>query len=238
MAKTCEMTVWAQDPYSYDIVPSSFSVFRKPDLRYTQGVFTSGTPGTSTESKMPVITAKYKFGADNWGLALMGGYSTFKIIDATYGDQNVNAYMLSAGADIKLGNLWLAANVSGGQNQGNLTYIEANVFDSTNLIGAGCAHYDGLGSVRDNDAIAFSMVANYALNDMFALEAGYGYQKTEVDFPIAVATQKDEVETYYFQTPITLAPGVIVTPEIGLIDYKEATQNEVTYFGATWKISF
>ena len=33
MAKTSEMTVWAQDPYSCDIIPRSFAVFRKPDLR-------------------------------------------------------------------------------------------------------------------------------------------------------------------------------------------------------------
>ena len=33
MSKTAEMTVWAQDPFSYDIIPPSFTVFRKPDLR-------------------------------------------------------------------------------------------------------------------------------------------------------------------------------------------------------------
>ncbi len=33
MSKTADMTVWAQDPFSYDIIPSSFTVFRKPDLR-------------------------------------------------------------------------------------------------------------------------------------------------------------------------------------------------------------
>lgn len=32
MPKTAEMTVWAQDPFSDDIIPPSFTVFRKPDL--------------------------------------------------------------------------------------------------------------------------------------------------------------------------------------------------------------
>ena len=32
MSKTAEMTVWAQDPFSYDIIPPSFTVFRKPDV--------------------------------------------------------------------------------------------------------------------------------------------------------------------------------------------------------------
>ena len=33
MSKPAEMAVWAQDPFSYDIIPPSFIVFRKPDLR-------------------------------------------------------------------------------------------------------------------------------------------------------------------------------------------------------------
>ncbi len=33
MSKTSDMTVWAQDPFSDDIIPRSFRVFRKPDLR-------------------------------------------------------------------------------------------------------------------------------------------------------------------------------------------------------------
>lgn len=32
MAKTAEMTVWAQDLFSYDIIPPSFTVFREPDV--------------------------------------------------------------------------------------------------------------------------------------------------------------------------------------------------------------
>ena len=32
MAKAAEMTVWAQDLFSYDVIPSSFSIFRKPDV--------------------------------------------------------------------------------------------------------------------------------------------------------------------------------------------------------------
>ncbi len=32
MAKAAEMTVWAQDLFSYDVIPSSFTIFRKPDV--------------------------------------------------------------------------------------------------------------------------------------------------------------------------------------------------------------
>lgn len=33
MSELAAMAVWAQDPFSYDIIPPSFSIFRKPDLR-------------------------------------------------------------------------------------------------------------------------------------------------------------------------------------------------------------
>jgi len=36
MPKRSEMVVWAQDPYSEDIIPRSFDVFRRPDLRKTR----------------------------------------------------------------------------------------------------------------------------------------------------------------------------------------------------------
>ena len=38
MPKTAEITVWAQDPYSDDIIPSSFDVFREPDLKKIKGI--------------------------------------------------------------------------------------------------------------------------------------------------------------------------------------------------------
>jgi hypothetical protein len=190
-----------------------------------------GGTGTDTEVKIPGIVAKYKMAADNWGLVFMGGYSSFEA-GSTTGGQTVTSYMLGFGADITLGNLWLAANVSGGQNQGNLTYIETNTFDTA----SGYAYYNAAtNALSDNDAMGFSLVVRYTINDMFAVEAGYGHQETELDM---VGALKDKSETYYLQAPITLAPGVFLTPEIGVMDYAEVGQAEITYFGATWKINF
>jgi hypothetical protein len=46
----------------------------------------------------------------------------------------------------------------------------------------------------------------------------------------------------YINCPINLAGGVLVTPEIGIIDYMDDSagnaQGEETFFGAVWKISF
>lgn len=205
---------------------------QQPDLSYVTFDGIAFDYGNDTESKLPTLVSKYKLASDTWSMVLMGGYSTFKVADK----ESVHSYMLGAGADIKLGSLWLAANVNGGQNQGNLTYIETiSYYQDDKANGYGYAYYDGT-NVIDSDAIAYSIVANYMLNDMFALEAGYGYQQTKME--IAGVTSKDKANTYYFQTPITMAPGVVVIPEIGVVDFKESGQTKTTYLGAAWRISF
>ena len=79
-------------------------------------------------------------------------------------------------------------------------------------------------------------------NDMFSVEAGYGYVETEFDHPGGGFGIEDGAASYYLQFPITLAPGVFVTPEVGMIDYDEnafgADESETTYFGAKWQINF
>lgn len=205
---------------------------QQPDLSYVIPAAPGYDYGSDTDSKLPAIAVKYKFANDTWGVILMGGYSTFKVAEK----ESVDSYMLGVGADVKLGSLWLAANVNGGQNQGNLTYIETiSSIQDDSPAGYGYAYYDGA-NVLDNDALACSMVANYTLNDMFALEAGYGYQQTKME--IAGVNSKDKANTYYFQTPITVAPGVVVIPEIGVVDFKESGQTQTTYFGAAWRVSF
>jgi len=46
----------------------------------------------------------------------------------------------------------------------------------------------------------------------------------------------DEVQSYYLNMPITLAEGVSIVPEIGVVDYNESGQDEITYGGAKWQI--
>jgi len=76
---------------------------------------------------------------------------------------------------------------------------------------------------------------------MFAVEAGYGYVETEFD-DSGFSVPEDGASSYYLQFPITLAPGVYVTPEVGMIDYEEDTfgadESDTTYFGAKWQINF
>ena len=75
-------------------------------------------------------------------------------------------------------------------------------------------------------SLGYILVAGFALNDMFKLELGYGH--VEGDNSV-------DAESYYLQAPITVAPGVYVTPEVGRTDINDV---ETDYFGAKWQINF
>ncbi len=187
------------------------------------------TTAYSTEVKIPAIALKYIYSADNYNLKGMAGYSSFEILNAA-GDKSVDSYVLGVGADISFGALWVGASIHGGRNVGNL----GNEWVNNTYTGTGYASYDGT-VLTDNDAIGYQLVLAYTVNDMFSLEAGYGHCETELD---VADSSEDKVDSYYFQTPITLAPGVVVIPEIGVFDFQEDNQKKETYFGAKWQINF
>jgi len=205
-----------------------------PDTTYTAAAAVA-----SSEVKLPQLAAKYVYTGENFTASILGGYSTFDVNNET-----VNSVIVGAGAKGTFGAFTLAGQIHGGSNVGNLTSTatsntaaiaaalpQGNITDGyANVVVAGTTT-----TVQDVDAIGYSLVAGYTVNDMFGLEAGFGYQETELDIP---GTTKDEVNVYYLQAPITMAPGVVIVPEVGVVDYKEATQTKTTYFGAKWQINF
>ena len=73
---------------------------------------------------------------------------------------------------------------------------------------------------------------------MFTIEAGYGHEEAEVDD----ADDGDEVDQFYLNCTINVAPGFFVVPEVGMITDSPAGDNmpepETFYFGANWQINF
>lgn len=192
---------------------------------------------TTSEVKLPQIQAAYKFSGDNWFVKAIGGFQTFEInTGAATNAQDATSYHLGLQADMSIGAFKLGAQVSGGENSGNLISVDVN----GGLIGTasnnGYALYDTTNNkVIDTEVFMWYAYAGYTVNDMFGLQIGYGQTKAEYDF---AGAQSDESSSYYLQAPITLAPGVFVIPEIGVIDYQETNQTETTYFGAKWQINF
>jgi len=191
-----------------------------------------------TEATIPQIQAAYTFKGSNWDVTLAGGYQTFEVAADANMDaaQDVTSYVLAATANMAVGAFKFGASVHGGENTGNMISVDVNGFQDGDNGNNGLARYDaGANKVTDNETFGYRVYAAYTVNDMFGLELGYGQNSAEYD---RAASEDDEVTAYYLSAPITLAPGVFVIPELGVVDYEEDGQEETTYFGAKWQINF
>jgi len=194
----------------------------EPSTDYYDG---SDIVDTNTEVKLPKLEASYKLNMGNWWGAAGIGYNTFEVND----QHDIDSYIGILNAGFKAGKFRLEGEVFAGENVGNMVGGDVNGTES----GEGYAQISG-GTLQDNEAYGGEIVAGYVINDMFSLEAGFGFMTTELDN----ASEEDEVYAYYLQAPITLASGVFVVPELGKIDYREDNQGDKTYLGAKWQINF
>ncbi|WDP85698.1 MAG: hypothetical protein HUN05_11630 [Desulfobacter sp.] len=179
-----------------------------------------------TEVKIPQILASYRFAGDNWSVKGVAGYQKFDLEN-----QSVSSYIVGIGGDVAFGAATLYASIHSGENIGNLQNGAAT---GGALTDGSYAVVDGT-TVIDNENLSCRFIVNYVFNDMISAEIGYGYTENELDTPGAVS---DEAQSYYINLPINLAPGVILTPEIGVVDEKEDGQDKTTYYGAHWRINF
>ncbi|NDY73266.1 hypothetical protein DO021_17020 [Desulfobacter hydrogenophilus] len=178
---------------------------------------------TNTQAVIPMIAACYKATFDMGEAQIAGGYNTFEIDDS----EDIDAYGVALGAQLNFGALGMFVTGVWGQNIANLGTETASQY-------TGYAIYDGV-DVNDCESMGGTIGVTYAVNDMLALEAGYGYihgEFDEGDLSSSIA------QSYYLQAAITLAPGVTVTPEVGMVDHREAGTTEDLYFGAAWAIAF
>jgi len=182
---------------------------------------------------IPMIQLQYALTFDNVVITMAGGFQTFDVDDGIV-DDGVTSWGLGLDAAATFGAFSVTGQVNGGTNVGNIYNIEV----SDLVIGSGYAAVVG-NEVIDNDAMGGRIAAGYTINEMLGVEVGYGYQQTEFDVS---NSEKDEVQSYYIQLPITLAPGVHIVPEVGVVDYMDNAfgedESETTYFGAKWQINF
>ena len=192
--------------------------------RSDNGIDYTGT----TEVVIPAIEVGYTLDLDMVKLDFGAGYSTF---EATLNgdEEDVDSYVLALGAQFDMAGFFMKGDVYYGQNAGNLIWISV---DGDYKIDDGFAEFSG-GKLLDNECIGFMLVAGYKINETFTVEAGYGYNQTELD-----DNDEDESATYYINTTIHLAPGVFVVPEIGVLDGDEDGDTETIYYGMKWQINF
>ncbi len=181
--------------------------------------------GFGTEVDFPAIEASYVLKMDAFSAHFAGGYQTYEL-----GDNDVDSWVVAVGARADLGAFYVGGNVYTGENAGNLIAVSV---DGDNAWNDGFAAYDAVNNkIEDNDVMGFMIAAGFKATDMLAFEVGYGWAETDV------LSVENEVQAYYLQSTITLAPGVFITPEIGRFDGDEAGSRELTYVGAKWQINF
>lgn len=200
-----------------------------PDTTYfledgVAGISSDDLSDDDAEVKIPRMEVSYKMDFNNYTLGIGGGYNSFEYNN----NEDIDSYVGVIMGKVRAGAFSLGGQAFMGQNVGNI--IVANT--TGDELGNGYAKIEG-GKVLDNDAAGFEVVAAYVVNEVLSLEAGYGYMETEYD-----DEDGEDVASYYLQAPVTLAPGVIIVPEVGMVDYQEDDQDEITYFGAKWQINF
>jgi hypothetical protein len=213
---------------------------RSPMLQLTFGNFkiaaiqpeadTLNVVGGTTENTMPRIEAYYKLNFNNAFVEVAGGYNTYSLSDpATAIENDIDSYVGAIGAGITFDRYYLNGNIFFGQNVG--PYGMSHAPDSDPFVTGT--------TVVDNNSYGYVIVAGAKINEMFSIEAGYGYTEAEVD---NAAFTEDAAASYYVQSVVTLAPGVFFVPELGVIDNKEnkagAEESDILYYGAKWQINF
>ncbi|WP_457553008.1 hypothetical protein [Desulfobacula sp.] len=183
----------------------------------------------SAEVKVPAVEASYSLKMGAFSLGLAGGYQTYEDTVGTV-SYDVDSYVLAVGAKVNFGMGYLGGNVYTGQNPGTLISVD-------NGGGWASGGYAALGATDtvDADVLGYLVVLGAKVNDMFSVEFGYATVSEDVD---GIALD-NESKSYYGQATVTIAPGVFVVPEIGVIDYDGGVAiTKETYFGAKWQINF
>ena len=183
---------------------------------------------------LPKIEVSYHLALGKAFVDFAAGYTSYEIENGI-DDVDVDSYIIAVGGGVDLGMVYIKANAWLGQNTGQygFGFPVQPVSGALSVIGVTNI------TIEDNDAYGLLFVVGARINDMIAVEGGIGYTEAEWDIP---GIQEDDQLSYYVQAKITLAPGVFLVPEVGVIDFKEnmagADEADILYYGLKWQINF
>ncbi|MCK5542844.1 MAG: hypothetical protein KAI40_09130 [Desulfobacterales bacterium] len=209
-----------------------FGDFKIAFVTPTSSLLTAAAATHEVDTTLPQIEVGYHLALGKAFMDFVGGYNSYDVESSIAGnDFDIDSYFLAIGGGVNLGTFYVKASAFTGQNIGVYGMTSATATNPT----LGVSN-----KVNDNDTYGLLLVAGAKMSDMVSLEGGVGYLESELD--VAGANEDDNL-TFYVQATINLAPGVSITPEIGVVDYGDsATKNQddgdFTYFGIRWMINF
>lgn len=195
--------------------------------------------GTDQDTSMPKIELAYSLKLGPAALVLFGGINTYDDVvrtgttETTY---SIDSSVLGVGFKIPVGALYVNGDVWMSTNPGNYGMATGSAVKTATVDAAGTG-------IEDCDAMVYALVVGYKISDMLKIEGGYGFMDGERT--VGAVTTSNEKTFTYVQLPITLAKNVVLTPEVGVIDYGDlevgtakTKQGDMSYWGLRWMINF
>lgn len=218
---------------------------------------------------LPQLQASYVRYADIWRIKIAGAYQQTKLkgIDSSMSmpiaiekkKQTIQTWLLTVDGDIAFGPLWLAVNVSFGQNWGNAGLMNSELGASLgsfhytqgvnafafNLQDIASGHFDifdiarAKGKWSNTTSWMAGAVAAYHLNDALRLELGAGFRYDDND----IYVNPHKLWSMYLQAAYTVTAGFEIVPEIGYLNRGQSPidgtdAGYLWYGGVQWNMYF
>ena len=190
----------------------------------------AGAGAINTNTTMPKIEASYGLKLGPAALKFVLGYNSYEE-EAAAKSYDINSMVLGVGFNVGFGAVSIGGNVYTGTNTGNYGLWQRGADDAT---------YNATNDdIDDCSTMGYMLVVGFKTSDTLKFELGYGYNEHESD---ATGAKADDSSAMYAQAVLTMAKGVYIVPEIGVVDLGDDAagneEGEITYFGAKWQINF
>lgn len=205
------------------------------------------------DTLLPQLQASYMYFADTWKVHLGAGYQNLKLKDIqglNNKDKTINSWIITADADVDFGPLYIQVAAGVGQNWSDAGWNDEAGAITTSMFSdnyfnqnMGVNIYNG--KLKNTTSTMASISVGYRLTESLRFEAGAGYRHDDND----AFYDSNNNMNFYLQAAYDVAPGFVITPEIGYIDFgdhvgmkgdKSTSRDNgyLWYAGAQWALYF
>jgi len=218
---------------------------RQPQLKLKMGGFQvaliqnaqTTDAAANPDVVLPKIALAYDMKMDTFNFGVYGGYQSFTA-GQDGADWDVDSYVLGLRAKGNFGPAYVGFNAFYAQNAGDYGLSLGNA-TAGSLAGNAAA-------TEDATTYQAAVVVGAKISNALKVEGGFGYGKNQRDLVGAAGDTEVDYMSYYVQLPITLAPGVFITPEISVFDFGDTDttgtasvdNGQAIFYGAKFQINF